>query len=130
MSLDSPTLTKNSISSINSSTTDLSTAETRPSEERDDFPLSANKAIPLMNPVTKAPEGFEAQLYVQHDGDPVEASAHFQYDGSNHNDSVSSQDTWVSAMVPLQHNSPVNSSFPEISKSPQQKNFYCGGSRS
>ena len=47
--LDSPIVTHNSTSSINSSTTDLSTAETRPLDEHDeryDFLLAANETFP------------------------------------------------------------------------------------
>ena len=119
--LDSRIVRHNSTPFINSSTTDLGTAETHPLDERNDFPLAANEAFPSINPATTAPEAFEAQLPVQHDEIPVGASAHLQSDETNHSDSVSSQDTSVSSMVPVQLKSPVSISYPETSKAPQQK---------
>ena len=74
-----------------------------------------------MNHATIAPEAFEAQLFVQHDEIPVGASAYLQSDDSNHIDSVPCKDTLVTSIVPVQLNSPVNISFPETSRSPQQK---------
>ena len=65
--LSPTTVTHNSISFIKSSTTDLSSAETRPLDERDGFPLAANEAFSSLNTVTTAPETFEAQISVQHD---------------------------------------------------------------
>ena len=141
--LDSP-IVRHSSTSINSSTTDLDKAENRPLDERDDFPFAANEIFPSrnpattapgaleaqlpvqhnetavgasapMNPATTAPEAFEAQPSVQHDEISVGASANLQSDESNHNDTVPCQDTSVSSMVP------VKISFPETSKSPQQK---------
>ena len=44
--LDSPIVTHNSTSPINSSTTDQSIAETRPLDERHEFPLAAIEAFP------------------------------------------------------------------------------------
>ena len=58
---------------------------------------------------------------MQHDETSVGASTHLQSGESNHNDTVPCQDTSMSSMVPVQLNSPVNISFPETSKSPQQK---------
>ena len=80
--------TIDTISLFNSITTELGTAEVRPSQEHYNFPYAANETFPLINSSTLSREAGEDMSSEQNVETSIGASNRLPSDGTNDNESA------------------------------------------